>query len=88
LAATLRAREILTQKIRSWSSKVLDHLRNHQKVRMKTVEEYLNHAKKSEELAEMTDNPIHKGKIAEISEMWRELAEQRRRFIEGEKAAK
>jgi hypothetical protein len=50
---------------------------------MKTVEEYLRHALRSEELAAQSDSPAHKAKILQIAQMWRDLAKQRQRLIEG-----
>jgi dethiobiotin synthetase len=50
---------------------------------MKTVEEYLLHAERAEYLAAQSDAPAHKAQILKIAQMWRELAKQRRRLIEG-----
>ncbi len=49
---------------------------------MKTVEEYLSHAAKANELAATTDDLFHKEKIAEISQLWLDLAEHRKRLLE------
>jgi hypothetical protein len=51
---------------------------------MRTVEEYLSHAARADELAAMTDDDFHKTQIIEIARLWRELAEQRRRLLNGE----
>jgi hypothetical protein len=45
---------------------------------MRTVEEYLIHAAKADELAGTTDDAFHKEQIAKIAAMWRDLAEHRR----------
>jgi hypothetical protein len=50
---------------------------------MKTVEEYLRHALRSEELAAQSDSPAHKQQILQIAQMWRDLAKQRQRLIGG-----
>ena len=50
---------------------------------MKTVEEYLSHATKAEEMAAGIEDPFHKERIGEIARMWRELAEHRKRLLEG-----
>jgi hypothetical protein len=50
---------------------------------VKTVEEYLRHAARSEELAAQSDTEAHKAQILQIAQMWRDLAEQRCRLIEG-----
>jgi hypothetical protein len=54
---------------------------------MRSVEEYLGHAARADALAALTDDEFHKAQIARIAEMWRELAEHRRRLedIEGHK---
>lgn len=50
---------------------------------MQTVEEYLRHAKRSDELAAQADSPAHKAQIAKIAQMWRDLAKQRERLLQG-----
>lgn len=50
---------------------------------MKMVEEYLQHAARSEELAAQSDSPAHRAQILQIAQMWRDLAKQRHRLIEG-----
>jgi hypothetical protein len=50
---------------------------------MKTVEEYLRHAARSDELAAQADSPAHRAQIAKIAQMWRDLAKQRERLLRG-----
>ena len=50
---------------------------------MKTVEEYLRHADRAEELAALSESPAHRAQIMQIAQMWRDLAKQRQRLIEG-----
>lgn len=50
---------------------------------MKAVEEYLQHAARSEELAAQTGSPAHRVQILQIAQMWRDLAKQRHRLTEG-----
>ncbi len=54
---------------------------------MKTVEEYLSHATKADELAAGVNDPFHKERIGEIAKMWRELAQHRKRLLEDEPTA-
>jgi hypothetical protein len=48
---------------------------------MKTVQEYLDHAKRSEDLSAQTDAPAHRAQIQKIAQMWRDLAKQRERLL-------
>ena len=50
---------------------------------MKTVEEYLRHASRADELAAQADSPAHKAQIAKIAQLWRDLAKQRERLMRG-----
>ncbi len=49
---------------------------------MKTVEDYLRHARQSEELAEQAQTPEQKAEILQIAEMWRSLAKEREQLIQ------
>jgi hypothetical protein len=50
---------------------------------MQTVEEYLRHAARADELAAKADSPAHKAQIANIAQMWRDLAKQRAHLLQG-----
>lgn len=56
--------------------------------RVETVEEYLRHAARSDELAAQADSPAHKAQIAKIAQMWRDLAKQRQRQLQGREPQK
>jgi hypothetical protein len=52
---------------------------------MRTVEEYLRHAARSDELAAQAESPVHKAQIAKIAQMRRDLARQRECLLQGPK---
>ena len=55
---------------------------------MKTVEEYLRHAARSDELAAEAETQEHKAQIEQIAKMWRDLARQREQLLNLKKPAK
>lgn len=52
---------------------------------MLTIKEYLQHAARADELAAQADAPDHRQQIAAIAQMWRDLAKQRERLLQGNK---